>query len=502
MSEMNGVNNMDDMDYINEINDMNDMIEISGESLFRMEQDALGSVAVPNNAYYGIHTLRARDNFPISGRPVNRRIIEALLLVKKAAAKVNGKLGYLAASVSSGIQIACDKLLSGELDDQFVTDAYQGGAGTSTNMNVNEVIANLAIEHLGGTKGDYRLIHPIDHVNLHQSTNDVYPTALRIAAIPLLRTLSGQMALLQEGLQAKEKEFADIVRLGRTQLMDALPIMAGQSFGAYAKAAARDRWRLYKAEERLREINLGGTAVGTGMNAPSAYVYAVAEELREISGLGLSRSDFPVDVTQNMDVFVEVSGLLKAAAVNLLKISGDIRLLNSGPEGGIGEYKLPPVQAGSSIMPGKVNPVIAEMIGSVSMRVIANDTAITLAAASGQLELNAFIPLIAESLLESLELMIHAVPVFHERCVAGLKLDRERCSHHLERCGVMAAAAVPYVGYDAAAELHKEAAATGRKVAELLEERGLMTEMQGSAAIQQLRFIQAGIPGRTERVPL
>ncbi|MBY9078462.1 aspartate ammonia-lyase [Paenibacillus sp. HN-1] len=466
--------------------------------MFRVEKDILGSASVPKDAYYGIHTLRARDNFPISGRPVNRRIIHALVLVKKAAAKVNGRLGYLAESVSGAIQAACDELLSGMLDDQFLTDAYQGGAGTSTNMNVNEVIASRAIEHLEGTRGDYRLIHPIDHVNLHQSTNDVYPTALRIAAIPLLRTLSGQLALLQEGLQMKEKEFADIMRLGRTQLMDALPIMAGHSFGAYAKAVARDRWRLYKAEERLREINLGGTAVGTGMNAPLPYVYGAAEELREMSGLGLSRSDFPMDVTQNMDVFVEVSGLLKASAVNLLKISGDFRLLNSGPDGGIGEYKLPSVQVGSSLMPGKVNPVIAEMAGSVSMRVIANDTAITLAAASGQLELNAFIPLIAESLLESLELMTHAVPVFLERCVAGIELDRDRCSDHLIRSGVMAAAAVPYVGYDAAAELHKEAAATGRTLAELLREREGMTEREASAVLQQHQSVKPGIPGRTE----
>lgn len=236
--------------------------------MFRVESDALGSEAVPSGAYYGIHAVRARDNFAVSGRPVNPRITRAIVMVKKAAAKVNGRQGDISEQVAAGILSACDEILQGQMDKHFIVDAYQGGAGTSTNMNVNEVIANLAIEKLGGHKGDYRLIHPIDHVNLYQSTNDVYPTAMRIAMIPLLRSLSEEFASLQEALQEKEREYADVLRLGRTQLMDALPIMAGQSFGAYAKAVARDRWRLYKAEERLREINLGGTAVGTGMNAP------------------------------------------------------------------------------------------------------------------------------------------------------------------------------------------------------------------------------------------
>ncbi|WP_082210216.1 aspartate ammonia-lyase [Paenibacillus durus] len=473
---------------------------MSHESSFRMEQDSLGCASVPEDAYYGIHTLRARDNFAVSGRPAHQQLMRAMVLVKKAAAKVNGRNGDIPESAAEAIQLSCDDILAGLLDDHFIVDAYQGGAGTSTNMNVNEMIANRAIERLGGTKGDYRLIHPIDHVNLYQSTNDVYPTALRIAVIPLLRLLSEELSSLQEALQEKERQYADVLRLGRTQLMDALPIMAGQSFGAYAKAVARDRWRLYKAEERLREINIGGTAVGTGMNAPLTYAYAITEELREMTGLGLSRSDFPMDATQNMDVFVETSGLLKAAAVNLLKISGDFRLLNSGPSGGIGEYKLPAVQVGSSIMPGKVNPVIAEMAGSVAMRVIANDTAVTLAAASGQLELNAFTPLIAESLLESLELLSRAVPLFKERCVQGVTLDTDQCQKNLDRSGVMAAAVVSYLGYDTAAELAKAVMATGQPLEQLLQERGLMAAEQIEASLHPLEVTKPGIPGSGRRV--
>ncbi|BCG59189.1 aspartate ammonia-lyase [Paenibacillus sp. URB8-2] len=473
---------------------------MSDELRFRMEQDSLGSAPVPRDAYYGIHTVRARDNFAVSGRPAHRQLMQAMVLVKKAAAKVNGRHGDIPEYAAEAIQLSCDDILGGMLDDHFIVDAYQGGAGTSTNMNVNEMIANRAIERLGGTKGDYRLIHPIDHVNLYQSTNDVYPTALRIAVIPLLRLLSEELSSLQEALQEKERQYADVLRLGRTQLMDALPIMAGQSFGAYAKAVARDRWRLYKAEERLREINIGGTAVGTGMNAPLKYTYAIAEELREMTGLGLCRSDFPMDATQNMDVFVETSGLLKAAAVNLLKISGDFRLLNSGSSGGIGEYKLPAVQVGSSIMPGKVNPVIAEMAGSVAMRVIANDTAVTLAAASGQLELNAFTPLIAEALLESLELLSHAVPLFTERCVQGLTLDPIRCQEHLDRSGVMAAATVSYLGYDTAAELAAAMAATGQPLGQLLREHGLMADEQIEAILHPLEVTKPGIPGSGRRV--
>ncbi|MCC3380974.1 aspartate ammonia-lyase [Paenibacillus sp. UY79] len=464
----------------------------------RTERDALGHMEVPAYALYGIHSARAMNNFPVSGRPVNRKLIHALVLVKKAAAQVNGEQKRLSAQRAAAIIKACNELLAGRHDDMFTIDALQGGAGTSTHMNVNEVIANLAIMQLGGQPGQYELVHPLDDVNCCQSTNDVYPTALRIAAIRLLRPLCDAMSSLQATLQQKETEYADLLKLGRTQLMDALPMMAGQGFGAYAKAIARDRWRLYKAEERLREIPIGGTAIGTGMNAPRAYSYRMVEQLADETGLGLCRSDHPMDPIQNMDVFVEVSGLLKSAAVNLLKISGDFRLLASGPFGGIGEYTLPPVQAGSSIMPGKVNPVMAEMAGLTAMRVIAEDAAITLAAASGQLELNAFLPLIAESLLESLHILSNAVRLFEERCVRGLAIDEARCTANLSNSAVMASALVAELGYDEAASIASAAIAQGCTPQDIAEARGLLTRSRIDQLCHPYTVTKPGIPGQEE----
>lgn len=462
----------------------------------RIETDLLGSLSLPADALYGIHTLRAMGNFAVSGRAVNMHLVSAIVLVKQAAAMANKRLGLLPGHAADAIVHACSQVLAGDYHEAFPVDALQGGAGTSTNMNVNEVIANLAILHLGGHPGEYGLVHPLDHVNLGQSTNDVYPTALRIAAIRLLRPLAKAFASLQEALQEKEEAFADVLKLGRTQLMDALPMTAGQGFGAYAKAIARDRWRLYKVEERLREMNIGGTAIGTGLNAPLKYTYMVTELLQELTGLGLARSEYPMDPTQNMDVFVEVSGLLKAAAVNLLKISNDLRLLASGPAGGLGELTLPAVQAGSSIMPGKVNPVIAEMTGQTAMRVIANDTAITLAAMSGQLELNAFSPLIAESLLESLELLTRTVALFEEKCIRGLLPNRERSLERVEQSSALATALVDYIGYEAAARLAKQAQGEGVPVRDVLLREGLMTAEQADRILSPRQITKPGIPGK------
>ncbi|TLM97689.1 aspartate ammonia-lyase, partial [bacterium] len=324
----------------------------------RKEHDLLGTREIPAELYYGIHTLRALENFPVTGRPMHRELVLALVTVKKAAAAANTETGGLTEKRGAAIMNACDEILAGRFLDQFVVDAIQGGAGTSANMNANEVIANAAIELIGGKKGDYSLVHPLDDVNMSQSTNDVYPTALRLAAIRMLIPLSETFAELQETLQEKENEFAAVLKTGRTQLQDAVPVTLGQEFGAYAQAVARDRWRLYKVEERLRQVNIGGTAVGTGINAGRKYIYVLTEKLREYTGLGLARAEYMMDITQNADVFVEVSGLLKSAAVNLTKIANDLRLLSSGPKAGLGEINLPPVQAGSSIMPGKVNPVI------------------------------------------------------------------------------------------------------------------------------------------------
>lgn len=437
----------------------------------RTEHDTLGTRDIPDDALYGIHTRRALDNFGVSGRTVRPELIRAIVLVKKACALTHKELGALPPELADAIAAACDDVLAGRHADAFVTDALQGGAGTSTHMNVNEVLANLALLKLGSTPGDYARVHPLDHVNRGQSTNDVYPSALRIAAIYRVRELADALAALQESLQRKEQAFAEIPKLARTQLMDAAPMTLGQSFGAYAQAIARDRWRIYKVEERLRQINLGGTAVGTGAAADRRYTFRVAEILRDLTGLGLARAEYPMDLTQNNDVFVEVSGLLKACAVNLLKISGDLRLMASGPRGGLGELRLEARQVGSSIMPGKVNPVIPECVAQCAMRVIADDAAITLAAASGQLELNAFLPLIADALLDGLALLRNAVVRFRAACVETLEADPAACARHLDASTAPALLLVPRLGYDAAAALAKAALETGKSVNQLAAER-------------------------------
>jgi aspartate ammonia-lyase len=380
---------------------------------FRKEHDFLGELDVPVDAYYGIHTVRALRNFPVSSFSIPAEFIRALAQVKEACALANIRVGLLDPIIGRAIVDAAREVSQGKLSEQFVVDPFQGGAGTSTNMNMNEVLANRAVEIIGGVKGEYHKVHPLDHVNLSQSTNDVYPTALRMAAIGLVIELSEVMARLQGALQEKETAFFGVLKLGRTEMQDAVPITLGQEFGAYAEAIARDRWRLFKVEERLRQVNLGGTAVGTGLNADREYLYAAIEELQSITGLGVARAENMIDATQNADVFAEVSGLVKAAAVNLAKIAADLRLLSSGPRGGFAEITLPRMQEGSSIMPSKINPVIPEMVTQVAFQVISFDQAITLACASGQLELNAFLPLVTFNLLSGLKLLIHSYSAAH-----------------------------------------------------------------------------------------
>lgn len=456
----------------------------------RTEKDTLGERYLEEDTLYGINTQRALENFPLHHRTVNIHLISAMLFVKKAAAKTYaGLVGEEEKEKYQAIQKACDTLLAkverAEKDavaevtkdavanevevvrqekqkqrdfvqDVFVTQALQGGAGTSTNMNVNEAIANVALKYLGKKPGQYEYIHPLDDVNRGQSTNDIYPTAFRIASIFLIRKLSNACAALQTSLQEKENAFQEIEKLGRTEWMDAVPITLGEEFGAYAQAIARDRWRIYKVEERLRQVNLGGTAVGLAHNAQHKYRFRVIEELRRLTGLGLAAAEYPMDLTQNNDVFVEVSGLLKALAVNLMKISNDFRIMNSGPRGGFGEIHLKAMQQGSSIMPGKVNPVIPEMTMQCAMRIIANDTAITMAASHGEFELNAFLPLIADSLLESLELAERAVTIFREKCVEPLQADEKNCKKHLDESYAFATAYAPKLGYDTVAKVVKE----------------------------------------------
>jgi aspartate ammonia-lyase len=399
-----------------------------------------------------------------------------MVKIKKAAARSWKKTGAQGISgrpgVFEAVIAACDEVLAGEADGAFITDALQGGAGTSAHMNVNEVIANLALRVLGEKPGAYDVVHPLDDVNRGQSTNDVYPTALRIAAIELLRELSGACAALQEALQRKEQEFQDIPKLGRTELMDAVPVTLGAEFGAYAQAVARDRWRLYKIEERLRQVNLGGAAVGLSPDPLSRkYRFMVIEELRELTGMGLAAAEYPMDLTQNADVFVEVSGLLKALAVNLMKISRDLRLMNSGPRGGLGEISLAPLQAGSTIMPGKVNPVIPEMTVQAALRVMANDGAVTAAASLGEFELNAFSPLIADALLESLSLLCRAVPLFRSKCVERIRAEPERCAELLDASLAFAAAYVPRLGYEKVRLIIEENQGDPAKIKAALEEQ-------------------------------
>lgn len=417
----------------------------------RQESDCIGELKIPEECYYGIHTKRGLENFCVSGETVSLSLIYAIVKVKKAAALTHGDLGLMEKEKAAAIVAACDDILQHRFDNQFVTDAYQGGAGTTTHMNVNEVIANVALEKMGLPKGSYDKLSPFNDVNMGQSTNDVYPTALRIAAIEKVRGLSDELSKLQESLQQKELAFADIKKLGRTQLMDALPVSLGEEFGAYAQSIGRDRWRIYKVEERLRQVNLGGTAVGSGLNANRQYTYQVIDELRNITGYGLARAEYPMDLTQNNDVFVEVSGLLKSCAVNLMKISNDFRLMNSGPLGGLGEIALEPRQAGSTIMPGKINPVIPEMVTQISIEVMSNDSAITMAAASGQLELNAFLPLIAHKLLKSLDLLEQAVKIFREKAVETLKARKDMCEKHLTASLEEITRLGQEIGYDAAA---------------------------------------------------
>lgn len=464
----------------------------------RTEQDFLGTVDIADNCYYGIHTMRARLNFALTGVPIHRELVQALVTVKKAAAQANREAGLLAGDKAGAIVTACDEILSGRLADQFVVDCMQGGAGTSANMNANEVIANRAIEILGGKKGNYHLIHPVDHVNMSQSTNDVFPTAVRIAAIRLLKPVSEAFAALQSALQAKEEEFADILKVGRTQLQDAVPVTLGQEFGAWAQAVARDRWRIYKAEERLRQVNIGGTAVGTGLNAPRKYIYGVIEKLRELTGIGLARAEYMMDPTQNCDVFVEVSGLLKTAAVNLSKIAHDLRLLSSGPRAGLGEIILPPVQSGSSIMPGKINPVIAEAVNQAAFQIMANDFAVTVAAQSGQLELNAFLPLIARNLLDTLDLLRNALNILIERCISGIRADRSRCSELIEHSLVTVTALIDHVGYDKASAIAKKCLSTHKTVREVVREEALIDPDKLDAILNTGAMTSPGIPGKKQ----
>jgi aspartate ammonia-lyase len=470
----------------------------------RTETDALGSHDLPEDALHGIHTLRALENFPLLGHPVHRGLARAFGAVKLAAVRTNLVLGYLPdGAASAALERACLELLDGSLAAAIVVDALQGGAGTSTNMNVNEVLANRALEILGRPRGSYDTVSPTEHVNLHQSTNDTFPTALRIAAIWGLRDLERAVLALQEAFQGRERAFAHVVKIGRTEYQDAVLTTLGREMGAYAEALSRDRWRLAKCEERLRVVNLGGTAIGTGLAAPREYIFRIVDTLREVTGLGLARAENLVEATQNADVFVEVSGLLKALASSLIKISGDIRLLSSGPDGGLGEIRLPARQAGSSLMPGKVNPVIPEAVTQAAILALAHDQALTMAVSMGSLELNPFLPLVAHCLLVNLDLLAGACTVLRSHCVEGIVADEAACRRHVENGTASATALVPVIGYTRAGELVALARARGTGLKDTAVGGGFVTAAQFDActsaeAVSRLGFTAPRVAGGRE----
>lgn len=446
----------------------------------RREHDLIGDRDVPGGVYYGIHTLRALENFPISGTPISiyPDLIRALASIKLAAARANQELGLLDATRARAIVAACEEIRSGALVEQFVVDVIQGGAGTSTNMNANEVIANRALELLGQPKGNYAALHPNEHVNLSQSTNDVYPTALKIAAHTGVLGLVDAMAYLREAFEAKSAEFADVIKMGRTQLQDAVPMTLGQEFSTYAVMIGEDEMRLREAVSLLCEINMGATAIGTGINAHPDYASVVCRYLRDITGLPVVTAVNLIEATQDCGSFVQVSGVLKRVAVKLSKICNDLRLLSSGPRVGLGEINLPPVQAGSSIMPGKINPVIPEVVNQIAFEVIGNDVTISFAAEGGQLQLNAFEPIIAHSLFKSVMHLRAGCLTLADRCVKGITANREHLKMGVERSIGMITALNPIIGYVHATEVAQEALASGRGVTEIVLERGLVTKSQ------------------------
>lgn len=449
----------------------------------RTERDSIGTRELPFDAYYGINALRSKENFDISGQRVDLELIQSIALIKKAAALVNAEDGKLSGKSKEAIIKACDELMgpcsepqSKALLDSVIVDPFQGGAGTSINMNINEVIANRAIEMIGGRKGDYNIVHPNDHVNLSQSTNDVIPSAIKLASYRLCVELEGELKKLFMSFLDKSTQFMDIIKVGRTQMQDAVPISLGQEFFAYADATRRNLELVRAVKGSLKELNMGGTAIGTSVNASEYFVNNIVPKIAELSGIDFIQSENLIDSTQNVDCYITVSGALKACSSALSKIANDLRLMSSGPRSGFAEINLPAVQSGSSIMPGKVNPVIPEIVNQMAFRVIGNDQTITLAAESGQLELNAFIPVIACALLDSLKIMIKSIKTFREHCVNGITANDENCQEILQESMVTVTALCPYIGYDKAVWVAKKAMAERRTIKDVVLSQKLLDE--------------------------
>ncbi|OGA03013.1 MAG: aspartate ammonia-lyase [Betaproteobacteria bacterium RIFCSPLOWO2_02_64_14] len=446
----------------------------------RIEHDLLGDRAVPAAAYYGVHTLRALENFPITGTSISiyPDLVVALACVKQAAALANSELKLIDDEKTRAIIRACEEIRGGALLDDFVVDVIQGGAGTSTNMNANEVIANRGLELMGHKKGEYKYLHPLEHVNMSQSTNDVYPTAVKVALHFGIQRLTRAMAELRAAFEAKAAEFADVMKMGRTQLQDAVPMTLGQEFSTYAVMLEEDEQRLKEAALLIHEINLGATAIGTGINAHPDYAALACRKLSNITGVSLITASNLVEATQDAGAFVQLSGVLKRVAVKLSKTCNDLRLLSSGPRAGLGEINLPAMQAGSSIMPGKVNPVIPEVVNQIAFEVIGNDVTVSFAAEAGQLQLNAFEPIIAHSLFKSLNHLRNGCDTLRERCIKGITANREHLRGLVQHSIGIVTALNPYLGYERTTAVAQEAHATGKSVYELVLAKGWLSKKQ------------------------
>ena len=471
-------------------------MEESNKKEYRVEQDSIGVKDVPENVYYGVQSLRAAENFHITGLTMHPEIINSLAYIKKAAAITNCEINLLDKPIADAIVQACDEILDGKFHEQFIVDPIQGGAGTSINMNANEVIANRAIEILGGKKGDYSIVNPNDHVNCGQSTNDVIPTAGKMTSLRLLFNLKIELNDLVDALEAKAKEFDHVIKMGRTQMQDAVPIRLGQEFHAYASAIRRDISRMDKAMEEMRTVNMGGTAIGTGINADEAYMKRIVPNLSEVSDMQFVQAFDLIDATQNLDPFVAVSGAIKACAVTLSKIANDLRLMSSGPRAGFGEINLPPKQNGSSIMPGKVNPVIPEVVNQVAFLIIGNDVTITMAAEAGQLELNAFEPIVFYCLFQSIDTLAYAVRTFIDNCVTGITANEDRCRSLMENSVGIITALSPHLGYQHAANIAKKALKTGESIRSIILEEGHLTEEELNIILDPFAVTEPGIAGK------
>ena len=460
----------------------------------RQEHDFIGIKTIPPDAYWGVHSARAVENFPVTGQSVALmpELIRAFAFVKKAAAQANLQMGVINETQTNAIAKACDDLIAGQLHDQFVVDVIQGGAGTSTNMNANEVIANRALEHLGLPKGSYDVIHPNDHVNASQSTNDAYPTAVKLATYAGIQKLLIALAQLRGAFEGKASEFASILKIGRTQLQDAVPMTLGQEFAAFAAMIADDEKRLRESAYLMTEVNMGGTAIGTGINAPVGYADAVVKALADISGVPVVKAADLIAATGDTGAFADISGILKRVAVKLSKISNDLRLLSSGPQAGVGDIKLPARQAGSSIMPGKVNPVIPEVMNQVCFEVIGNDVAITMAVEGGQLQLNAFEPLMAWALHKSLTHLTNACKTLQVNCVEGIAANEALLDARIAESVTLVTALNPLIGYEKAAQIAKTAIANGKRIAVVAEELGIMSQTEMNKLLVADKLTQAG----------